>query len=460
VTIRSRLTIWYGLTFILLIGLAGVAVWWQVEASLRASTEEALRIHAADVADALDQHAATVDTLEPPFAGIFTALLDPSSGALEAGPGTPLNLPPLPSGRSSRPLADGGPTYAFYAQSLPDGRMLITGTSLAGIERSAARLPELLIVIGTLCALGSLVGGWWLAGRALAPMRQLTREADAIGPHELSRRLPDVGQRDEVGRLAATLNRLLARIEESVNHERAFIAGAAHDLRTPIAALRMQLDMLLRRGLVGEPARPPLEDARRDVIDLGELADALLGLAEAQAKGLDDAVEDQVLPMLVSRAEQEVEWLARERDVRIEGTVDEASVRISAVRFHQALTNLLSNAVRYGPVGGSVELLVRVDRDLAGPREVVLVEVVDRGPGIEAAARDSLFVPFGLRRSGSTTHGLGLATAAAAVASQAGQIGYRDRAGGGSVFWFWLPVAPRAEAARGHERPRGAGPEG
>ena len=108
--------------------------------------------------------------------------------------------------------------------------------------------PELLIVIGTLCALGSLVGGWWLAGRALAPMRRLTREADAIGAHELGRRLPDIGRQDEVGRLAATLNRLLARIEESVNHERAFIAGAAHDLRTPIAALRMQLDTAPARG--------------------------------------------------------------------------------------------------------------------------------------------------------------------------------------------------------------------
>ena len=133
-TIRSRLTIWYGLTFMLLIGVAGVAIWWQLEASLGASTEEALRIHAADVADVLDQRGATIDALEPPFAGIFTALLDPSSGTLDAGPGTPPNLPLLPPGSSSRRLAEGGPTYAFYALTLPDGRMLITGSSLAGID--------------------------------------------------------------------------------------------------------------------------------------------------------------------------------------------------------------------------------------------------------------------------------------------------------------------------------------
>ena len=439
-TIRTRLTLWYGLTFMLLIGIAGIVVWWQVEASLRASTDEALRIHATDVASALRESGTTIHALEPPWPGIFTALADPASGSVDAGAGTPQGLPELPPGGSSRRLTEDGPTYAFYTMTLPGGQTLIVGSSLAGVERSAARLPRLLIAIGIVCALGSLVGGWWLAGRALAPISHLTREADAIGPHDLGRRLPDVPQDDEVGRLAATLNRLLARVEEGVRHERAFIAGAAHDLRTPIAALRIQLDMLLRGDLVGAPARGPLEDARQDAIDLGMLADDLLGLAEAQAEGLGDAAEEQVLPLLVSRAEQEIEWLAHERNVRIEQTVDEGSVCISAVRFHQALVNLLSNAVRHGPVKGTVGLSVRIQRDRPDGRAVVMVEVADLGPGIDPAMRDSIFVPFTMRRSRSTTHGLGLATAAAAVESQGGQIGYRDRAGGGSVFWFWLPI--------------------
>ena len=187
----------------------------------------------------------------------------------------------------------------------------------------------------------------------------------------------------------------------------------------------MQLDMLLRGSLVGESTRGPLEDARQDAIDLGELADALLGLAEAQAEGLDDAASPHVLPLLVSRAEQEVEWAARERDVRIEQTIDEASVRISAVQFHQALTNLLSNAVRHGPVGGKVELSVRVQHDVPDMPAVVMVQVADWGPGIDDGALASLFVPFARRRSGSTTHGLGLATAAAAVESQRGQMATR-----------------------------------
>ncbi len=348
---------------------------------------------------------------------------------------------------------------AFYTMSLPDGRTLITGSSLAGVDRSAARLPELLVVIGILCAFGSLVGGWWLAGRALAPISHLTREADAIGLHDLGRRLPDVPQDDEVGRLAATLNRLLARIEDGVKHERAFIAGAAHDLRTPIAALRMQLDMLLRGNLVGDPTRGPLEDARQDAIDLGELADALLGLAEAQAEGLDDAASPHVLPLLVSRAEQEVEWVARERDVRIEQTVDEASVRISAVRFHQALTNLLSNAVRHGPVGGKVELSVHVQHDLADMRAVVMVEVADRGPGIDDGTRASLFVPFT-----QATQRFDHARAWSGHGGRCRGVSARpDRLPGSCWRRIGLLVlAARSgheiEAARRDERPRGGGP--
>ncbi len=454
-TIRSRLTIWYGVTFMLLIAIAGAVVWWQLQASLRASTEDALRIHATDVASDLRKAPQDLLALEPALPGIFTAILDPATGSIEAGPGVPRDLPPLPLGASNRQLVEGGPVYAFYSMPLPDGRVLLDGRSLSLVDENAARLPELLLVIGSVGVIGSLVGGWWVAGRALSPIRRLTSEANAIGPHELSRRLPVVRQQDEIGRLTDTLNRLLARVENSVDHERAFIAGAAHDLRTPIAALRMQLDVLLRGDRINDETRAPLEEARQDAIDLGELADALLGLAVAQTKGLDDAVEDQLLPMLVSRAEQECEWDASQRGVHIEQSVAEATVRISGIRFHQALSNLLSNAIRYSPAGGTVRLSVCVQTARDGGA-VVMTEVTDEGPGIEDGQRDKLFVPFAMGDGGSPVHGLGLATAAAAVESQGGQIGYRG-SDAGAVFWFWLPISSHTEAARGDERPHAGG---
>jgi two-component system OmpR family sensor kinase len=460
-TIRTRLTIWYGLTLMLLIAIAGLVVWWQVEVSLRESLERELRIRAVDVAASLEEGDDELGLQAPDGLGIFTVLVDPASGRSLASPGAPQDLPELPAGPSQRTLTADGLDYVFYTTTLTDGRSLITGSSLAHVQVSAARVPELLVTVGILCAIASLVGGWWLAGRALGPIRRLTEEADAIGPHDLTQRLPVFRQQDEVGHLATTLNRLLARVEAGVRRERAFIAGAAHDLRTPIAALRVRLDGLTSDRAAGTSEHVSLEDVRQDVLNLGDLADALLGLAEAQAPGPADAVADHVLPLLVSRAEQEVEWLAHERNIHLVETIDEVSVRISAVRFHQALTNLLTNAVRHGPGDSSVRVEARLspgpdgashaDGDHPGSETVLAVEVADEGPGIAPADQADLFVPFGIERHGSGTHGLGLATAAAAVRSQGGEIGYRDGADGGSIFWFRLPIAASGETT-GHDR--------
>jgi signal transduction histidine kinase len=449
-TIRTRLTLWYGLTLIALLAIAGAVVGWMVEARLHETLDQELQVRAADVVANLDDLPEQVNVMEPVARGIFTVVIDPSTGATTTSPGAPADIPTLPVGSSQRRLTADGPDYAFYSTVLPEGQVLVTGSSLASIQRFAALIPEVLITVGGVLALVALAGGWWLAGRALGPIRELTAEADAIGPDDLARRLPTFRQQDEVGHLAATLNRLLGRVETAVQHERAFIAGAAHDLRTPIATLRTRLEALTEDRRDGTDTRASIEDATRDVVRLGELADELLALAEAQAQGPADAVDPQVLPLLVLQAEQEVEWLAHERGIRFEQSIDEVTVRISGVRFHQALANLLSNAVRHGPEGGTISLSVHVEPVTDGrperngstrpPVETLYVEVADEGPGIDAADRDDLFVPFGLQRRGSQSHGLGLATAAAAVRSQGGQIGYRDGDTCGAVFWFRLPI--------------------
>ncbi len=454
-SIRLRLTLWYGVTFALLIGLAGLGVWWQFDSSLRRSLQEAVRIHAEDIESGLEQGGDPLQTLEPPRPGIFAVVVGAGDAVLDVGPGAPAGLdasgpgaspvlPAVPVGPSVRQLTPDGPSYLLYGVALAGDRMLVAGSSLVEVDRSARSLAELLTLIGLACAAGSLLGGWWLAGRALGPMRDLTREADSIDAADLDRRLPVANSGDEIGHLARTLNRLLSRVEDGVTRERAFINGAAHDLRTPLAALRMRLDLVLRGDTMDDPARSAIEEARSDAVALGELADALLGLADAQATGPHDALADHVLPMLVARAEQDVESIAHARSVHIDERVAETSVRVSEVRFHQALSNLLLNAVRHGPVGGTVELDAHVDSSVPSRGPVVLVEIADRGPGIAEDRRDRLFQPFAMSRPDSTAHGLGLATAAVAVRSQGGDIGYRDRTGGGSVFWFWLPIVRHA----------------
>lgn len=447
-TIRGRLTLWYGVTFMLLVVVVAVAVWWQVDLSLRRSALEALQVHASDVAQRLREGSSVAELGEPSARDIFTLVEEPD-GRREAGAGVPAELPELPTGASVRAIGEDGSEFGFYRLRLADGRIVTAGRSLAAFERSAARSLETLLLIGSVAVLGSLGGGWWLAGRALEPMRRLQREADAIGPHELGRRLPVAQPEDEIGRLATTLNRFLARVEEGVERERAFITGAAHDLRTPISSLRMRIEQLMRRSGMDAATRDGLDDIRLDAAALSDLADSLLALAEAQSEGRDDVVTEHVLPLLVARAEQEVEWPSRQRHIRIDSRVDEVSVRISAVRFHQALANLLSNAVRHSPDGGTIGLSAHVEGTNDPGSAVVMVSVVDEGPGVDMALREHLFVPFVSRREGSTTHGLGLATAAAAVSSQGGEIGFRDRPAGGTEFWFRIPIGRGEGGAHG-----------
>ncbi len=440
-SIRLRLTLWYGVTFALLIGLAGLGVWWQFDSSLRRSLQEALRIHAEDIESGLEQGGDPLQTLEPPRPGIFAVVVGVSDVVLDAGPGTPAGLgasvspgssavqPAIPVGLSVRQLTADGPSYLLYGVTLPNDRMLVAGSSLVEVDRSARSLAELLTLIGVACAAGSLVGGWWLAGRALGPMRDMTREADSIDTADLGRRLPVANEDDEIGHLARTLNRLLARVEDGVTRERAFINGAAHDLRTPLSALRMRLDLVLRSDHMDDPARSAIEEARSDAIALGELADALLGLADAQAAGPHDAVADHVLPMLVARAEQDVESIARARSVHIDEHVAETSVRVSEVRFHQALSNLLANAVRHGPVGGTVELDARVDASVAdrGPVDPRR----DRGPRAGHRRASSRPAVPAFRHVTTGFHGA--------------RAGPRDRRGGG-------PIAGRRHRLSGSDR--------
>ena len=436
-TLRVRLTAWNALGFTSTLLVVAVVVWLQYGSALRHSLDEVLQATASATVDLLK-----VDPTGQPEPGalplgVYIVILDPSGNRVYASAGAPAVAPPSP-GLSTLQVGDGA-SDAVYAAPAQDGRTVVVGSTLSEIDRNLRSFAETMALAGGALVVLSLLGGWWLGGRALAPVSRLAREADAIGSSELDRRLAGVEGDDELGTLARTLNRMLARVEESVRSQRAFLMGASHDLRTPLAALRAELELALLRPTDGPGLRAAVEAAHADAVRLSELANGLLRLAAAEPDGRRLDCEDVHLSQLVQGGVELVTASARARNVAIEVTAPDVLVHVDRPRLVQVITNLLANATLSAPPASAVELAAELDLDEA--TRVLRVEVLDRGPGVPPDFRSSLFEPFARARpAGSPGAGLGLATAAAAVHAHGGEIGYDERPGGGARFWFWVPA--------------------
>lgn len=469
--VGTRLTFWYGAVLGLTIAVLGVVVWLSVSAVLRASIDSALHVQAADVRSALARDSrVAVTTLDPGSPGVFTVVYGPRGEIRSRSRAVPVGLREPPPGHTTEETTADGASYAVVSEAAADSEVILVGTSLAGLQAQLDSLRWLLVGLGSTGFVASLVGGWILSHRALAPVKRLTREADAIGLTDLDRRLPEPPALDEIGQLSRTLNGMLERVAAAVRRERFFISAASHDLRTPIASLRNELELAGRLPMDEQALREAVWVAHADAVQLSTLAADLLGLAEAETYGRSLALHPVTVDDLIGAAVATVEPLAAERSVSIVVDATDAVIEVDRVRIEQALVNLLSNAIREGPPGSSVEVQATVvteateatagdpaparapaGRDaatlsglVAGPERRaghMTISVLDRGPGVPQVLRPLLFVPFASRakgRAGGT--GLGLATAAAAARAHDGTIDYEDRAGGGATFRIRIPV--------------------
>ena len=245
-----------------------------------------------------------------------------------------------------------------------------------------------------------------------------------------------------------TLNGMLDRIAESVERQRMFVAMAAHELRTPLAALRAELEIVERDGARLDEFREAVREAQGDALRLGSLVTSLLELAVTQ----EDSERIERHPVRLDEAVlaviRGVDPLAREHGVSIRLDAPDALVMIDRIRVEHALGNLLSNAVTYAGRRSEVDVRCWIDYGAAGG--TLTVEVLDRGPGIGEGRPDSLFEPFvrGAHAVGIGS-GLGLATVASAVAAHGGIFGAANREGGGARFWFTIPMVNLAVARPG-----------
>ena len=227
--------------------------------------------------------------------------------------------------------------------------------------------------------------------------------------------------RDEVANLATTLNTMLGRIETGVEEQRRLIADAAHELRTPLAAMRAELGVSLHADDLGPEAQAVLRSTVEEVDRLSAIVDALLTLASADRGALELELRPVDVAAVAEETLDRLRPLADWREVTIDARLSHAPARGDPAWLAQAIGNLLDNAIKFGPAGGTVTLTVAAQ---AGEARV---QVLDEGPGIPADARELVFDrfrrldPSRTRATGGS--GLGLAIVREIVLVHGGRLG-------------------------------------
>jgi two-component system OmpR family sensor kinase len=381
------------------------------------------------------------------FAEVFT----PSGRLIESTPtldGRPLlsSDEAAAAGRGTltldRPDAPGldEPARLLATPFARDGRplVLVVGdTRENGLEQLRRVRHQLLMGLPVLLVV-TFTGTYAVASAALRPVESMRRRAAGLSGAETELRLPVPDGDDEIARLGHTLNDLLARVEQTLERERSFVATAGHELRTPLALLRTELELALRRPRPVAELTDALRSAKAETDRLERLAEDLLLLAQAGQGELQAQAEAVSVSTLFAGVSARFEQPAAANGRRVHMTATDLTVRADRRQVEQALTNLVGNAFAHG--GGVVRL------DAVSVDGFVELVVADDGPGFGPDLLTRAMGRF-VRGQASQGAGLGLAIVAAVADANDGTAGVRDVAGGAEA-WLRLPAATSAAPSR------------
>ncbi|QJD31026.1 sensor histidine kinase [Methylococcus geothermalis] len=302
----------------------------------------------------------------------------------------------------------------------------------------SANLLFVVMTLGLLVAVG--LASLSLTRKAFRAIDEVVQRAHRIGEANLGERLPHPGTRDEIGRLVDTLNEMLDRIEQSFEVQRSFTADASHELRSPLSRLRTELEITLRRPRALADYVRTLRSCLEEVERLTRLVEELLVLARIDAGQEHDPIETVSLNALVEEAVRRHQPVARECSVRIVVEPSpEVMVRVAGDSVSLVFSNILDNALKFSPPGGTVTIRFALD----GPDAIVSIS--DHGPGIGTDEPARLFERFYrgamARAEGMPGTGLGLALSQAIAHRYGGAIDASNLPDGGARFAVRLPAA-------------------
>ena len=420
-----------------MIALVEHAVWDPLDAALSEEAEHLAWTRDVASPGELAAAAAQVAGESKPGPGKFVRVIGPDGRAITSIPADASDLElgrPLPGATTSATVEHAPGLSRVVRYGAPGGGWVDIGVHAAREVRllNRARLGIGLAAIGLLTLLGGLV--WRIATRATAELERLTDELERIEAGSLDRRLQP-RRTSEVNRTVAVLNRLLARLEVAMNHLKRFTADAAHELRTPVAALRAHVEVTLARARSAVDYRDGLLDALEQTERLGRLAEDLLVLSAVDAGAVATAEATVALDALVRDAVESLEPIAHEQGRTLTCRApDPIAVRGSGELLKRVVLNLVDNALRHTPPTAAVDVA------LGRQNGAAVIEVRDAGPGIAAAEQAKVFERFHRQgRAGGT--GLGLALCREIVLRHGGEIGLRSVPAEGTTFTVTLPLA-------------------
>jgi signal transduction histidine kinase len=351
---------------------------------------------------------------------------------------------PIFANRSSVPGLD-EPSRLLASPVVSGGRrlVLVVGVTRQDRAETLASLRDELLLAGPIALLLATAAGYALAGLALRPVEAMRRRAAAVSADNLAERLPVPPTRDELERLGHTLNDMLSRLDQALERERDFVADAGHELRTPLALLRTELELALRHGESIDELRGAVRRASEEVDRLAHLAEDLLLIARSERGRLRLQLEPLEVSSLLESVATRFSWRAEDAGRRLSvGPSRGMALEGDRHRLEQALGNLVDNGFRHG------QGIVRLTAALVDG--AVILRVSDQGVGFPDDFIPRAFDRFARpdKARGVPGSGLGLSIVKTIAEAHGGRVEAANSPGGGGEVSMTLPAGGRARESR------------
>jgi heavy metal sensor kinase len=456
-SIKFRFTIWYLLVLIVLLGALGAGVYLYLSRSLYRNLDDSLELRSTQ----LRSIPAILESIRQgefeEELGEIVILYFYSGGQLAEVSPRGISIP-LSQEFVSQAIAG---TSLFATIQTEEGERLrllavpinlsilgpppgiqpaalVIARSTKQIDQALAGLVRTLIIAVPLALALAAGGGIFLARRALKPVDKIARTAREIGEGDLSQRI-NVNTKDELGRLAATLNEMIGRLEKAFQRQKQFTSDASHELRTPLAVIEAESTLALQKERPPGDYQQSLETISQESRQMSSLIDQLLTLARADAGKEQWNFTEVNLGKLISNLTTDVEVLCQEKGLSFQlGQPQDLVVKGDEARLRELFMNLLDNAIRYTPALGTVSISLRREEQMA------VIAITDTGIGIPAEDIPFIFERFyrvdKSRSRAEGGSGLGLAICQHIAEVHGGKIEVESQMGTGSTFSVWLPL--------------------